>query len=164
MVWYGWLAYALLWVTVVAVFPVRLNVFALFSLFDAKVGVRVGIFGARVVRVWASLADKTLLLNGKSYHPKRHKGSRARTHGVGRKRVGYILALLGRIGCSVEMDCLVGLYDARYNWLPVALADLLRMPRVVLRVRSSDEQVCKGLIKGKITLTIWDVVLAALVT
>lgn len=156
MIWYGWIAYGLMWLVVLTVFPIRIDVFAVFSLFDAKIGVRVGLYGVRVYRLWASLADKEVLQNGKPYH-RRLGGTKAAYRRALRV---WAYARMVQAHVAFDVSCLVGLYDVERNWVPQAVADLLWLPHVTLVVRPSAEQVCKGVVKGKIWLTAYDLLRA----
>ena len=157
MIWYGWIAYALMWILILLVFPIRIDVFAVFSLFDAKIGVRVGLFGAKVYRLWVSLTDRELLQNGKPYHRRRPMGS---AHGlrVAQRALTFVRAVPAHY--AFDVSCLLGLYAPEHNWIPSAVANLLDLPHVTLTVRPSSEQVCKGVLKGRIWLTLSDLLVA----
>lgn len=162
MVWYGWIAYAFLWLVVIAVFPIRVEVYVGFSLFDAKMGVRVGVFGAKILRVWLSLEDKEVLLNGRPYHAKRpQRGRSRRMRAV--KKAHLAVSLLARADARFALDCMVGFANEERNWALAALADALSLPKTTIAVYLSREQVCKGMCKGRIIFTLWDL-LAALAT
>lgn len=156
MIWYGWVAYTFLWLIVLLVFPIRIDVFAVFSLFDAKIGVRVGLFGVRVYRLWASLTEREVLQNGKPYHPRRPVRDASRLRLL-RRIWAFARAVPARL--AIDVSCLVGLYDSDRNWIPQAVADLLVLPHVTLTVRPSAEQVCKGVVKGRVWFTLSDVFL-----
>lgn len=157
MLWYGWLAYALLWLVVVMVFPLRVGVYAAFSLFDAKLGIRVCLYGAKLVRIWVDVPNKETSLNGR---PLRFKGKHTRKRRVPTLALGR--QLVSALDVHLAVNLLVGTYDEAYRWLPLAICQLPMPNAVSVRAYPATRQICKGYVEGKAWFTLWDLLRAFL--
>ena len=156
MEWYVWLGIGVASALFIAVLPIRIGVYAAFSLFDGRVGVRLGVCGLPVVRLWGDLSLAALYLNGK---PRRLFGrGREESDRTVLPVAAAALRALAGVRYAIGIDLLLGTYDVAHSWLPLAVCDMLSLPHVEVRAYAASSQVCKGVARGKITLHLWDVV------
>ena len=156
MEWYVWLGIGVASALFIAVLPIRIGVYAAFSLFDGRVGVRLGVWHLPVFRLWCDLTLGVLQVNGK---PRPFSaGDKEEGAGTILSATAVALRALAGVRYAFGIDLLVGTYDPAHSWLPLAVCDALPLPHVEVRAYAASSQVCKGVLRGKISLHLWDVV------
>lgn len=130
--------------------PVRIRVYAAASLFDGKAGVRVWLNGVPILRIWWDAAAGDTMRIGRGRGASKGRG------------MALLRACLRRFDVRADVDVLVGTYRPSTWWIPVVLADMVRVEGLSLTTYVAAEQQCKGRAEIGVWCNLWDVLAALL--